>query len=142
MIDVPMMRKALIALTLVLVSGCVTGDIIGSKTSTGTYVLKSVNGSALPFTLSTNGNVKTELVDETMYLYEGFTFFDKVHRRITTGTVVTTDSTTDSGNWGASNNSMGFRFNSDPSINVLSIVENKTVTMSLPGGRTKVFKKQ
>jgi hypothetical protein len=136
-----MMRKALIALTVVLVSGCVTGDIIGSKSSVGTYVLKTVNGASLPVTLSTSGTVKTELLDETINLYEGFTLAKTTHRRITTGTVVTTDSTNDSGTWSPTNDEITFRFNSDPNNLVYAILKNNSFTMNLPGV-TRIYKKQ
>jgi hypothetical protein len=135
------MRKALIAFSFVLVSGCVTGDIVGSKTSDGTYVLKTVNGASLPFTVSTSGNVKTEMLDETMNLYEGFTFADKIHRRITTGTTVTLDSIMDTGNFSPQNDAIYFRFNSNTSLTVLAKLSNNVMTFDAPGA-VRVFKKQ
>jgi hypothetical protein len=135
------MRKALIAFSFVLVSGCVTGDIVGSKTSDGTYVLKTVNGASLPFTVSTSGNVKTEMLDETMNLYEGFTFADKIHRRITTGTTVTLDSIMDTGNFSPQNDAIYFRFNSNTSLTVLAKLSNNVMTFDAPGV-VRVFKKQ
>src|SRR5512140_3480368 len=77
------MRRLLIALLVASQAACWSDKVTGSSTVFGTYTLRNVNGSSLPFTLSGSGTNKSEIVADTIWLYEGFTFAESGHYRNT-----------------------------------------------------------
>lgn len=134
------MRKVLMALIVASSAACVSGDVVGSKTVNGTYTLRTVNDQPLPYTTSTNATTKTEILDDTLILYEGFTYAETRHTRTTVnGTAATTTYAT-SGSFSLLGNSITFRDNATPGVLVVAIGEANTITISTPG-LTKVFRK-
>ena len=91
------MRKMLIALLLAASAGCLNEDVVGSSTATGVYTLRTVNNSSLPFTLSESGGTKTEVLADTITLYQGGTYAETVRVRLTTNGQTTTETREDSG---------------------------------------------
>ncbi len=63
----------LMSAALAFSAACFGGGVTGSSTVTGEYVLRTVNGAPLPFTLPGTGTVKTELLDNVITLYMGQT---------------------------------------------------------------------
>ena len=49
------MRSLLIAFVLTFVVACDSGKVIGTSSVTGTYTLRTINGSSLPYTLPGGG---------------------------------------------------------------------------------------
>lgn len=87
-----MMRRDLVrsVLALVLLSACGDNTPTGASTVTGTYTLRTVNGAALPYTMSQTATSKVELLDDAISLYQGGTYSTVSHVRTTTnGTPVT-----------------------------------------------------
>jgi hypothetical protein len=93
------MRKALVCLLLVISAGCLNEDVVGDTTATGAYTLRTINDAPLPFTLSTVGTTKTEVLDAVLTLYQGGTYAETSHLRVTTNGVVTTQTKNDTGSY-------------------------------------------
>ena len=96
------MRKVLAALAMAsMLAACnvFTESPPGSETSTGVYVLQSVNSKPLPYTLSESGGSKTELIDDTISLFQGGTFARTYHTRTTANGQVTNATVARTGTW-------------------------------------------
>jgi hypothetical protein len=74
-------RRFPMLLALLAVAGC-WEDIQQASTSNGTYTLLTVNGASLPYS-STAGGTTTVILDDQFSLYEGFTWAETSHRRVT-----------------------------------------------------------
>lgn len=72
---------------------------IGPSSSTGTYTLRTVNGSSLPAVISGSGSNKTEVLDDTIILYDGLTYAKTAHLRVTAGSDVSTVTSTETGSF-------------------------------------------
>src|SRR5215217_5217277 len=78
------------------------GDSSTSPASTsvaGTYTLRTVNGSALPFTLIQLGADKFEITADAVTLTEGGTWTESGTTRLTESGKVTTSSVSDAGTY-------------------------------------------
>ena len=93
------MRKVLFGLLLLISAGCLNEDVVGDSTATGEYTLTTINDAALPFTLSTSGTNKTELLDAVISMFEGGTYSETSHLRVTSNGVVTTQTRVDTGSY-------------------------------------------
>ena len=93
------MKKALLGLLLLVSAGCLNEDVVGDSTATGEYTLTTINNVALPFTLSTSGTTKTEVMDAVISMFEGGTYSETSHLRVTTNGVVTTQTNVDTGSY-------------------------------------------
>lgn len=133
------MRIALIAFVAVIVAACSEG-IVGSSTVNGKYTLRSVNGSSLPYTVGTVGTTKTEILGDTIILYEGFTFAETKTSRITVSGAATTSSHLETGSFTLMGNSVFLRGNDGGQVQV-AVVEANVMTFIF-NGLTSVFKKQ
>jgi hypothetical protein len=91
------MRRFLIAALVVVSSGCLTEDVVGSATATGVYGLRTINNSQLPYKLPASGGSQTEVVSDTITLFQGNTYAETIHRRVTTNGQVTTETIEDAG---------------------------------------------
>lgn len=133
------MRRALIALIVASSVACLGGGIVGSSTVTGDYTLRTIDGSSLPYTVAGSGTVKTEIVDDVVTLYEGFTYARLRHSRTTTNGQVTNASITDTGSFSLLGNSISLRSN-DGSPLKAAVIAGNTMTI-VESGLTEVFKK-
>jgi hypothetical protein len=133
------MRRASVAFLATLCIGCLGGGIVGSSTVTGVYTLRSVNGSPLPFAISTTQTGKTEILDDAITLYEGFTFAELAHTRITTGGQVTEQAVNTTGSYSLMGNSV-FLVGSSGGQSRVATVEANVMTF-VNGGLTSIFKK-
>ena len=93
------MRKVLFGLLLLISAGCLNEDVVGDSTATGEYTLTTINDAALPFILSGSGTTKTELLDAVISMFEGGTYSETSHLRVTTNGVVTTQTRVDTGSY-------------------------------------------
>ena len=91
------MRKLLIALLIVTSAGCLNEDVVGSSTATGVYTLRTMNNSSLPYTVSESGVTKTEVLADSITLYQGGTYAETARVRATTNGQVTTETREDAG---------------------------------------------
>jgi len=76
-------RKALAALALVGVTACLDDPVVGTTTLTGAYVLRTLNGSPPPAVVSGSGDNKTEVIDDVITLFEGGSYAENGHMRVT-----------------------------------------------------------
>ena len=77
------MRKALIGLALLLAAACLDDPVVGTTTLTGAYVLRSINGSPPPAIVSGSGDNKTEVIDDVITFFEGGSYAENGHTRVT-----------------------------------------------------------
>ena len=93
------MRKVVFGLLLLISAGCLNEDVVGDSTATGEYTLTTINDAALPFILSGSGTTKTELLDAVISMFEGGTYSETSHLRVTSNGVVTTQTRVDTGSY-------------------------------------------
>lgn len=92
------MRRLLLGFLIVAAAGCLNEDVVGSKTATGTYTLRTLNGSSLPYT--TPAPAAVEVLDATLNLYQGGTYAETKHVRVTdTQGQTTTQTREDAGSY-------------------------------------------
>ncbi|MFL5468117.1 MAG: hypothetical protein ACJ79N_13705, partial [Gemmatimonadaceae bacterium] len=92
------MRNALIVLALVSVA-CMDDEIVGGTTVTGAYVLRTVNGSPPPVTVAGSGANKTEVLDDVITLFEGGSYAENGHTRVTANGQTTTEIISETGRY-------------------------------------------
>jgi hypothetical protein len=90
------MRKLLVAFLIITSAAC-KEEIVGSSTVTGTYTLRTLNNTQLPYTLPGSGATKTEVLDDAITFYQGNTYAETRHVRLTTNGQVTTETQEDAG---------------------------------------------
>jgi hypothetical protein len=132
------MRKALIAFVAALSLACFDEGVTGSSTVTGTYTLRTVNGSPLPYTIPGGGAVKTEIVSDTITLFQGGTFARARDSRITENGQVTMQSATETGSYSLLGTSI--TLNSVTGKATLGIINGNAMTI-VEAGVTSVFSK-
>ena len=93
------MRKVLLGILLMVSAGCLNEDVVGDTTATGEYTLRTINNAALPFVLSNSGTTKTELLDAVISMFQGGTYSETSHLRVTTNGVVTNQTKVDTGSY-------------------------------------------
>jgi hypothetical protein len=133
------MRKTLMIAAVVSALGCSGDGMVGSSTVNGTYTLRSVNGSALPYTVTSAGTDKTEILDDAITLYEGFTYEETAHLRVTANAQATTQTNHTTGSFALLGNSISLRTSAGV-IAMVGVIEGNTMTIPL-AGITEVFKK-
>jgi hypothetical protein len=126
------MRRFLIVLLVATQAACWSDKVTGSSSVFGTYTLRSVNGSSLPFTISGSGSNKSEVVADTIWLYEGFTFAESGHYRNTVNGTATDQKVTDQGSFGLLGNSISF-FSSDGSPVKTYVIDADVMNVVKPG---------
>ena len=133
------MPKLLLVLLALTATACWSDKVTGSSTVNGTYTLRTVNGSSLPYTISGSGNNKSEILSDTIQLYEGFTYAESAHYRNTVNGTVTNETRTDSGSFALLGNSISFRSNDGSPINTY-VIDANTMNVVKPG-LTMAFRK-
>ena len=131
------MRKLLLVATLAVLVGCDSG-VTGITTVTGNWSLRSVNGSSLPYTISGSGVNKTEIVDDVYTLFEGFTFSETIHRRVTTNGQESTITVNETGSYSLFGTSVTITHNSGAVRR--GLIEGNTMTI-VESGLTSAYKK-
>lgn len=115
------------------------GGIVGSATVNGTYTLRTVNASTLPYA-TTTGGVTTEIIDDAVTLYAGSTYSELGHSRTTANGQVTNNTNTETGNYTLLGNSVTLH-SSSAIRERIAVVEANTMTIA-EGNLTSVFTKQ
>lgn len=90
------MRRLLVAFLILASAGCLNEDVIGSSTATGNYTLRTLNNSSLPYTI-TSGTTQTEVLDAVMILYQGGTYAETRHVRVTSNGQTAAETREDAG---------------------------------------------
>lgn len=133
------MRTASMVLVVALSLACSDDGVTGSSTVTGTYTLRTINGSPLPYTVPGSGAVKTEILSDAITLFQGGTFGRVRDSRVTDNGQVLFRSETETGSYTL----LG------TSITLNSIVTGKPTLATINGnimtivepGATSVFSK-
>ena len=103
------MRAPIAAALLVALAACGGDSTSPDMTSlSGDYVLRTVNGGALPITVLTNGNLKLEIASETLFVKSSGAFSDVTHYRRTIVEVVDTPADTLGGTWSSKGTVVNF----------------------------------
>ena len=92
------MRAPLVALAFLSIA-CFDDGVVGSTTLTGAYVLRSVNGSPPPVTVAGSGDNKTEVIDDVLTLFEGGSYAENGHTRVTVNGQTTDGTIFDTGRY-------------------------------------------
>lgn len=121
------MRMAAVVAIAAICAGCGGDGMTGSSTVTGAYTLRTVNGAPLPYTQSSSGTTKTEILDNTISLHQGGTYSEEAHTRTTSGTQVTTQTITEAGSYSFFGNSITLQSGSSSHSRLLT-VEGNTMT--------------
>lgn len=133
------MRKLMILLLAVTTAACWSDKVTGSSTVFGTYTLRTVNGSPLPFTIAGSGTSKSEILSDSIFLYEGFTFAESAHYLVTVNGTPKAEIRVDNGSFSLLGNSASFRSN-DGSPVATYLIDADVMTVVKPG-LTMAFKK-
>ena len=130
------MRRVLLGLMLFSIA-CVDDGLTGSSTVTGTYTLRTVNGSPLPYTVVEGPMVGTVIIDDAITLYQGGTYVEPSHSRATPKGPV--ESETETGTYALLGNSISLRSN-ESGLTKVTKVNGNSMTFVEPG-ITSVFRK-
>lgn len=128
------MRRLLTALSLLaLVTACggdSSTDPISASVA-GTYTLRTVNGSPMPYTVQQSGPFKYEITDDAYTLSDGGAWTEVWRDRTTSNGVVTTSENTDAGTY--TRNGTAITLTSPNSGAVSGSVNGGTLSLSAEG---------
>ena len=134
------LRLALIALAVLACGGDSTAPTNASVA--GTWSLRSINGSALPFVVFQDATSKEELTSDVFTFTSSGTFTEHTTIRETLSSQVTTTDQTDDGTYTLNGTAITVHFNSDGS-NMTGSVSGNTITVTDSGsGLVGVYQKQ
>lgn len=87
------LRGVLAAICVIAFVGCGKDSVLGVQTGTvtGSYVLRTIDGSDLPFTIQRIGADSTQVLNETLVLATGGIFSISGAARVTASGVTTTE---------------------------------------------------
>ncbi len=133
------MRSVILGLVVASSVACYDDSIVGSPTVTGTYTLRTINGSPLPHVLAETGTSRTEVLDRAITLHQGSTYAQSGRIRVTENGEATIVSTPATGTYSLFGNSVSFRSNAAGS-DAVAIIDGNIMTFVEPG-MTLVFRK-
>ncbi len=99
----------MMVLALAAAAACGDSSTGISGSVAGTYTLRSINGSGLPYTVIASGSNKIEVIDDVMTLNTNGTYSETGHTRTTTNGSSTTDTGTDTGTYTTAGTSITLR---------------------------------
>lgn len=132
------MRKTLVGLAVALFIACDDG-VVGTSHISGDYELKTINGSSLPYTISGSGANRTEVLDQVITLYNGGTYAETGHRRVTVNGQASTQAITGAGSYEFFGTAVTLR-SSSGSYERRGLFNEKAITI-VEEGLTQVFSK-
>lgn len=129
------MRKLLIAslAALSLAAAACSDSTAPAPSVAGTYALQSVNSTALPFTLVTEGAYKLEVLSDSYQLRDDGTYAGTTSMRETAGTDVSLTDEPSHGTWSRSGNSIVLTDSDDPTIKKTAALDGAKLTVSVDG---------
>jgi hypothetical protein len=134
------MHRALIGLVVLFTVLCCDSGVVGSSTVLGVYTLRTINDSALPYTIAISGADKTEILDDVITLYEGDTYAESSHLRVTANGQVTNQAINESGGSSLFGTSITLRSADGSRTRIATSTDNNTLTIVQPG-QTWVYRK-
>src|SRR3954463_10335676 len=129
------MRRAIGIVMLALAAACGSDKITGAGTEniTGSYALKTINGSALPTVVVQAPDDKLEVTTGTLDLHSDNSYLLTFELRETQGTTVTTDALIESGTFSRSSNAVSFHPSDDSGTWAASYASGGTLTATVDG---------
>ncbi|MES2178935.1 MAG: hypothetical protein V4550_13835 [Gemmatimonadota bacterium] len=123
-----MIRKSVVAVAaLAIIVGCDNGPTVDLTAQAGNYVLRTVNGSALPVTVEVIGLTQRDLIADTLFLGVNGSFTDNVYLRDTEGATVRNFTQVDVGTWTANGSSLTFK-SADGTV-IAGVVQGNTLSI-------------
>lgn len=125
---------------VILCAGCIKDPPTGIGSVTGQWTLQTVDGKALPVTISGSGANQSQLTSEVYTLLEGNGYNLHSVTRVTVNGVSTDQTTVTTGNYGLQGNSV-ILVRSPDNLQRIGVVDNGG-KMTIPdGGMVKVYSK-
>lgn len=90
-----------------------TGPGLGLGTPTGTYTLRTINGSALPFTVDDGAGTVVVILSDAFALQDGGRFTETFSLRVTENGTTTTETNTNAGAWTLAGTAVRLTFDVD-----------------------------
>jgi hypothetical protein len=126
-----MRRLAVFFALLALACGSDSSTTPGG-TIAGTWSLKTINGTSLPFIVAQTGADKLEIVSDVYVISGTGSFTETTTLRATTNGVATTQSVADAGSYTLNGTAITVRYNSDGS-SVTGSWSGNTITVTQDG---------
>ena len=133
------MRNVFLAFTLTAIVACGSTSPADFNV-VGTYKLKAINGSSLPYVVVDNATVKLEFLDDAITLKENGTYAQIGHSRRTEGGKVIIETIPDSGTYTRTGNDIVFRRAADNTADYGTVLENSLTVAHF--GLTAAYAKQ
>jgi len=119
--------------------GCFDDYSTGVGTVTGAYTLRTINGSALPYTITVDASTQKEIVDDMITLFSGGSYSRTQHANLTVSGQRTSQTNTEGGAYVLLGTSV--TLNPSPSgRSTVTTVDGKTMTL-VDSGITWTFMK-
>lgn len=133
------MVRAFLALAMLFSVACFDDYSTGVGTVTGAYTLRTINGSALPYTMQVDATTRKEIIDDMITLFSGGSYSRTQHANTTVGGQTTSETNTESGAYALVGTSV--TLNPSPAgPSTVTTIEGKTMTI-VESGITWTFMK-
>jgi hypothetical protein len=133
------MIRVLLALSMLVSVACFDDYSTAVGTVTGTYTLRTINGSALPYTYDVDASTRKEIVDDMITLFSGGSYSRVQHATVTVAGQTTGQTNTESGAYLLLGTSV--TLNPSPAgRSTVTTVDGKTMTL-VESGITWTFMK-
>ena len=133
------MVRVLLGLAMLVSVGCFDDYSTGVGTVTGAYTLRTINGSALPYTITVDASTQKEIVDDVITLFSGGSYSRTQHANLTVSGQTTSQTNTEGGAYVLLGTSV--TLNPSPSgRSTVTTVDGKTMTL-VDSGITWTFMK-
>jgi hypothetical protein len=134
-----MRRRCFLLLAATVVVGCGSDSSTGPSQASivGTWELKTINGTALPFVVAQVGTNKVELLSDVFTINAGGSFTQTTTVRSTVNGQASTSSEADAGSYTLNGTAVTLKFNSDGSTGTASWSGNTMTTTD--GGFALVY---
>ena len=109
------MRRILMTLVLAAAAACGDNSTGLGASVEGTYTLRTINGTALPYTVQ-SGTTTVRVIDDVITLNLNGTYSEIGHTQTTFNGVTTTDTGTDTGTYTTAGTAITLRSNDGTSI--------------------------
>lgn len=91
------MVRALLAVTMLFSVACFNDYVTETGTITGAYTLRTINGSALPYTINVDATTQKDVIDDMITLFSGGSYSRTQHAHTTVSGQTTSQTNTESG---------------------------------------------
>ena len=133
---------AVAMLSVLALTACSDSSGPGENNIAGTYTLRTVNGSNVPFVIAQIGTTyKLEILSGSVVISSNGTYTETASLRETNGTTVTTEQENSNGTWTRVNNAITFRDAVDQTTVTASAGDNSLTLVDTESSITLVYRK-